>query len=99
MVYSVLFNSRVSIADQHCCEMPTLTKFTFRNMHFLLILCDFHIMHLKPTHLPTPLHQLSILATSPIKENKKQKPNHLVMEAAVSQYVLQFTHLSKHLYL
>ena len=47
---------------------------------FLLILCEFHIMHPNPTHLSVPSHPLSALATSPYEKQeqtyKQENPSH-----------------------
>lgn len=42
-----------------------ISSFFFLN--FLLVLCDSHIMHPNPTHLPVSSYLLSALATSPNK--------------------------------
>ena len=35
------------------------------------MVCDSHLMHTHPTHLPVPSYPPSTIATSPIKEKKK----------------------------
>jgi hypothetical protein len=41
--------------------------------NFLLIFCEFRIIHPSSTHLPIPVYPPSAPATSPAKQNKKQK--------------------------
>lgn len=61
------------------------TSFFFFN--FLLILCEFYIMHSKPTYFPVPC----LCNTPPHKEKKKNEKNKktLAMGAAVCQCVTQ----------
>ena len=40
------------------------------SFNFLLILCEFPIMHLNPTYCPDPSYLPSALATFPTKYNK-----------------------------
>lgn len=59
------------------------------------ILCEFHIMHSAPTHLPVPSYPPSILPTSPSKENEREREReNLVVEVSVCLSVYP---LSKHL--
>ena len=61
---------------------------------FLLILCEFHIVRLIPTHLSAPPYLPSSLAASPSKENKiykfketKIQKFHLSVEAVICHSV------------
>ena len=49
-----------------------------------MVLCEFHIMHPKPTHVPLSLNPLFISATSHLSEEKK-----LIVEAVV-YHILSF---------
>jgi len=55
--------------------------------NFLLVLCEFHIMHHSPTHLPLPLYLPS--TTSP-----QQRKKTLIVEAAVCPTVCTSVHTS-----
>lgn len=46
-------------------------KYEEHFLNFVLILCKFHILHPKSTHIPAPLYPPSALATSIQKERKK----------------------------
>jgi hypothetical protein len=53
--------------------------------NFLLILCDFPIMHSGPTHLPTPSYPPSTLATSLPKKIKAHKQ---INKTNIREYIL-----------
>jgi hypothetical protein len=64
---------------------------------FLLILCEFHVVHSNPTHLPVPPYEPSTLATpTPPEENKRLKtkllPSHV--DAGMCPTVLPSVHTS-----
>lgn len=62
-----------------------------KKINFLLILCEFHIMILVPTHLPVPSNLSSALAYSftpqknkiKFKRRKKEEEKNLIAEARV----------------
>lgn len=59
-----------------------LAPASFFFFSFLLVVCEFHITHPNPTHLPVPLYLPSALATS--QQNKQTK---IVVEAAICHSV------------
>ena len=63
-------------------------RYTFLKKNFLLILCEFHIIHPSPTHLPVPHICHSLLKPPPKitereRERGREPKNNLTAEAIV----------------